>query len=79
MDFISLRDPKKMSMRLDNDFFLLKIPVPPNFTRTEGSFYYNGPKIWNSLPYGIRSLADVEKFKKCLKTFYYDKAFSGIN
>ena len=32
MDFISLRDPKKMSMRLDNDFFLLKILVPPNFT-----------------------------------------------
>ena len=79
MDFISLRDPKKMSMRLDNDFFLLKIPVPPNFTRTEGSFHYNGPKIWNSLPYGIRSLADVEKFKKCLKTFYFDKAFPAIN
>ena len=66
-----------MSMRLDNDFLLLKTPVPPNFTRAESPFHYNGPKIWNSSPYGIRSLADVEKFKKCLNPFILIKRSLG--
>ena len=65
-------------MRLDDDFFILKIPHKPNFSRTEAAFQYNGPIVWNSLPYGIRSIPDIVKFKKCLKTYYYELAFNGI-
>ena len=77
-DFISLRDTKKMGVRLDDDFFLLKIPSPSNFSRTEASFQYNGPKIWNNLPYRIRCLADIDIFKKSLKNYYFDIAFSQV-
>ena len=75
---ISLRDTKNISLRLDNDFFILKIPSPVNFNRTEGAFQYNGPKVWNSLPYVIRSIGDINNFKKCLKTYYFNIAFSEI-
>ena len=77
-DLISLRDTKNISLRLDNDFFILKIPSPVNFNRTEGAFQYNGPKVWNSLPYVIRSIGDINNFKKCLKTYYFNIAFSEI-
>ena len=77
-DLISLRDTKRMSMRLDDDFFILKTLRQPNFSKTDAAFQYNGPRIWNSLPYSIRSIPDIAKFKKCLKTHYYEIAFNGI-
>ena len=77
-DLISLRITNRISLRLDDDFFMLKLPPPTNFSRTEGSFQYNGPRIWNSLPYEIRCIANIEKFKKCLKTYLFDMAFCDV-
>ena len=34
--------------------------------------YYN---IWNSLPYGIRCIGELSKFKTALKTHYFRQAF----
>ena len=49
-ELISLRETKRISMRLDDDFFVSKVPHLSNFSRTETAFQYNGPMIWNSLP-----------------------------
>ena len=46
-------------------------PAPANFSRTEGSFQFSGPNIWNDVPYEIRCLTDIEVFKKSLKTYYF--------
>ena len=75
---ISLREVKIVSMRIDDDFYFLKVPRPPQFSKTEASFTHIGPRTWNELPYFIRSITDLETFKKCLKTHYFKIAFDGI-
>ena len=70
---ISIRDATKITLRLDNK------PVPANFSRTEGSFQFSGPNIWNNVPYEIRCLTDIEVFKKSLKTYYFYLAFSDVD
>ena len=78
-DLISIRDAKKITLRLDHDFYLLNKPAPANFSRTEGSFQLSGPNIWNDVPYEIRCLTDIEVFKKSLKTYYFNLAFSDAS
>ena len=53
-------------------------PAPANFSRTEGSFQFSGPNIWNDVPYEIGCLTDIEVFKKSLKTYYFNLAFSDV-
>ena len=74
-NMIELRDIRRRSVRLDDDYYIVKVPKPPNFTRTFGAFSYQGPKIWNELPYSIRCMTDIEYFKRDLKTYYFDIAF----
>ena len=66
-------------MRLDDDFFVSKVPHLSNFSRTETAFQYNGPMIWNSLPQEIRSVPDIETFKKKLKYYYFNFSFTEIS
>ena len=75
---IRLRDTKRQSVRLDNDFYLLKVPPCPHFTKTEAAFSYSGPNIWNQLPYDLRCLNDIRTFKKQLKTHYFEYAFGIV-
>jgi len=57
---------------------LLKAPKASRFTRTEAAFMYYAPTVWNELPYSLRSLTDIELFKKTLKTHYFNIAFEGV-
>ena len=75
-DLVHLRDTKRHSLRLDNDFYILKVPPSPQFTRTEGAFSHCAPKIWNELPFSIRCISEMDTFKKVLKTHYYELAFN---
>ena len=77
-DLISLREIRRRSSRLDDDFFMLKVPPRPNFSRSEGAFSYIGPKLWNELPIQLRSLNSVEIFKKSLKSYFYNLAFEDV-
>ena len=78
-EIINLREIRRRSSRLDDDFYLIKIPPSPHFYRTESAFSHCGPRIWNKLPYQLRSLSDIESFKKELKTHYFNIAFEGID
>ena len=71
---IKLRNTCKYSVRLD-DYFLLEY-VSVNIKRSEGAFSYQAPKIWNKLPYELRSLNDLSKFKRSLKSYYFKAAYS---
>ena len=44
-------------------------------TLGDRSFAGSAPKLWNSLPYTIRSSSSVASFKKALKTFLFQTAF----
>jgi hypothetical protein len=53
------------------DFLLLNTP---NFKTKYGKriFEYNGSRLWNALSYELRTVEDIEKFKKNLKTLLFD-------
>ena len=69
------RQPVKM-LRNDYDYFLLSVPCISNYNRTERSFKYAGPSVWNRLPYHVRTCNDINEFKSKLKTYLFTEAFS---
>ena len=77
-DLIILREVKRRSSRLDNDFFLLKVPPCPNFSKSQGAFSYVAPKMWNEIPYNIRAMSDINQFKVALKTYFFNIAFEDV-
>ena len=78
-EMITIRDPNNHSLRIDEDYYLLKSPPIPQLKRTEGAFSVAAPKIWNSLPFNLRCICDVNNFKKCLKTHYFNTAFEKVD
>ena len=72
---LTLRNPNEHCLRIDNDFYLLKVPPSPQFKRTEGAFCFYAPKTWNELPYSVRCINKIEIFKKRLKSNYFSLAF----
>ena len=78
-NLIQLRDIKRRSSRLDDDFYILKMPPRCNFSRSEAAFSHQGPLIWNELPFSIRSLTSLPDFKSQLKTHYFNIAFKDVD
>jgi len=37
------------------------------------SFHYTGLKLWNSLPYNIKCIDDLIKYKKAIKSYLFEK------
>ena len=42
----------------------------------EWAFSHAGPATWNALPDHIRTVADLAKFRKLLKSHYFSQAFN---
>jgi len=42
----------------------------------EQAFSHAGPATWNALPDHIRTVADLVKFRKLLKSHYFSQAFN---
>ena len=48
----------------------LKLETPTFKTKFgERTFEYNGSRLWNALPYELRTIEDVKMYKKKVKTF----------
>ena len=43
----------------------------------ESAFSYAAPMAWNNLPYRIRSIDELSKFKTALKTYFYLQAYGS--
>ena len=76
-DLISPQTEKMQGTRCNEDYFLLNVPQTPRYTKTNGAFSIAAPRIWNSLPYNIRSSNCIKTFQKALKTHYFTVAFKG--
>ena len=74
-ELITIRKPTIKNVRLDTDYFLLECPPYPSLVNTEKAFSFSSPKVWNSLPFEIRSACSVTQFKTLLKTHYFQLAF----
>jgi hypothetical protein len=57
-----------------SDLHLLYLPRTRTVTGGR-AFNLAAPKIWNSLPFSIRSSPSITSFKQQLKTFYFFSAF----
>ncbi len=72
---IAPRQQRHHFVRDDNDFFLLNQPPEPRCIKSRGAFSYSAPRVWNTLPYEIRSISNVNTFKTALKTHLFRCAF----
>lgn len=75
---IKIKDQPTKTLRNYQDFFLVQHPPLSNLRRTDRSFSYCGPAIWNSLPYSLRTAPNADIFKKQLKTYLFHEAFNGL-
>ena len=66
-------------IRRNDDAFLLSVPAATRYNRTNGAFSISAPRVWNALPYEIRSSNDKAKFKSELKTHYFQVAFKDTD
>ena len=72
---IKVKNEPVKSLRGHEDYFLLDVPPVSNQKRTERSFTYCAPEVWNRFPYELRSCPSIALFKNKLKTFLFIKAF----
>ena len=75
---ITVKGQLNRSLRHENDFFLLETPQLPRLVKTHRGISYSAPKIWNNLPYEVRSSNDIVTFKKNLKTYLFGNAFKDV-
>ena len=77
-NLIKLCEPSaRYCLRRNCDRYLLVIPDKPRYKKMEGAFGYAAPVAWNNLPYAIRSISKLSKFKIALKTHFYVKAIGS--
>ena len=71
MDLIATRPQRRSGLRSNDDNTLLTVPFTKRKTYGDRSFSVIGPKWWNDLPCDLRSTADLNLFKKKLKTHLF--------
>ena len=73
--FIFLRLPSKYNLRNSGDNLLLSYPrFKSKATLGNRPFTGAAPKLWNALPFDIRSASTVSIFKAKLKTYLFRHA-----
>ena len=72
---VKIRDTSKHHVRIDHHFFLLERPPSSRLRATASAFSHTAPKIWNALPYSLRSISRLDVFKKALKTHLFHQAY----
>ena len=60
----------------NHDHLLLEEPRSHSARMGDRAFSIHAPKLWNKIPFAIRSSASVEVFKKNLKTHLFIKRFT---
>lgn len=66
---------QRRSLRSASNGTLLRVPKTKLATAGDRMFSSLGPKLWNALPYSIRSCTSLASFKKHLKTHLFSKAY----
>lgn len=65
------------SLRSSNHL-LLKVSRSRYKLKGDRAFSVAGPKLWNALPYHVRSAPSLDIFKSTLKTHFYSLAFGNL-
>ena len=75
-NLLKIHQPKR-ELRSSQDKFIFEKPKMNLWSYGERAFVYAGPLVWNSLPQDIRSLKNIETFKKYLKSHFFKLAFNS--
>ncbi len=59
-----------------NKVFYLKVPKTKRVTFESRSLAVAGPTLWNELPIHLRSITDLDTFKRQLKTHFFRLAYN---
>jgi hypothetical protein len=73
-ELLVCKEKSMHSLRSDDQNFLVE-PRSRTVTYGDRNFKTVAPRLWNELPLHIRSLTEVECFKKELKTFLFRQAY----
>ncbi len=72
-ELVKIHEPIR-SLR-SNDQLLLHVPKTKLVTAGDRSFSSAAPRLWNPLPFEIKTAGSVELFKKRLKTYLFKQCF----
>ncbi len=72
LDLLLAHEPSRSLRSSGSD--LLIIPKVRTKAHGEASFYYHGPRLWNSLPEDLTAAENVDIFKSKLKTYLFSLA-----
>ena len=74
-NLLKKHEVKRTGLRSECDDRLLSIPFTRRKTFADRSFSVYGPRLWNSLPYFMRSIDHIDNFRKQLKTYFFRKIY----
>lgn len=69
-NLLNIYTPRR-TLRSQNDSSTLEVPKSRNVSLGDRSFAVAAPRLWNSLPSGIRDAPSLYSFKRSLKTHYF--------
>ena len=72
-ELLSTAECKHDGLQSESDTRKLFGPLVKRKTFAERSFAIQGPKLWNSLPLELRSITNIDDFKKQLKTYLFSQ------
>ena len=76
-ELLHKQQPGRDGLRSSNDpAITLKVQRTKCKTFANRSFSVAGPRLWNNLPYNIRSADNLDSFKSKLKTHLFKEAFN---
>ena len=67
--------PKVRQLRSAKDETRLVLPIKSLKSYGERSFEYCGPLVWNNIPQEIRTVPDINYFKRALKHHLFSRYF----
>ena len=76
-DLVSVLPDSHYQLRRNNNGILLERPrLRTKKTMGDRAFLIAAPFLWNSLPLPIRQETSIDSFKRSVKTYLFEKAFS---
>ena len=75
-NLIHIKQPND-SLRSSTDLMILEYPPFEKAEYKKRRFTYAAPTVWNGLPRNLKCSPSLERFKKDLKTFYFNDYYNA--
>ena len=69
---IDLQVASSKTRNLSGDDLRFKVGKPSKVRLGDRRFSNAAPTLWNSLPYSVRKIGNVDSFKRALKTHFFN-------